>query len=190
MISVASRRTLPGWALDEVASAGRENHDAEHVARYDGKEDGGAPAEVTMLQERGLDADAVVVDLGAGTGQFTLAVAPVCAKVVAVDVSPQMLTLLRAKVAAAGSTVSGAGPSTRSTSAMSTPPTPGCSSPWSSALASPSKRRAIPTTASLPAIWPRLSDTTGLMARSTAGRPLSRTLVVLLDQVGPALRRA
>jgi hypothetical protein len=25
--------TLPGWLLDEVASAGRENLDAEHVAR-------------------------------------------------------------------------------------------------------------------------------------------------------------
>jgi len=28
----------PGWMLDEVAGAGRENLDAEHVARYDDKE--------------------------------------------------------------------------------------------------------------------------------------------------------
>jgi len=39
-----------------------------------------------------------VVDLGAGTGQFSLAVAPVCARVVAVDVSPVMLETLRAKI--------------------------------------------------------------------------------------------
>ena len=102
MASFTSRRTLPGWALDEVASAGRENLDAEHVTRYDGKEDGRASAEVALLQKRGLEPGAVVVDLGAGTGQFTLAVAPVCAQVVAVDVSPLMLTLLRDKVAVAG----------------------------------------------------------------------------------------
>ena len=88
--------------LDEVTSAGRENLDAEHVDRYDRKEDSGAAAEVALLQEYGLDSDARVVDLGAGTGQFTLAVAPVCAQVVAVDVSPLMLTKLRTKVTVAG----------------------------------------------------------------------------------------
>jgi ubiquinone/menaquinone biosynthesis C-methylase UbiE len=40
----------------------------------------------------------VVIDVGAGTGQFTLAVASTCARVVAVDVSPLMLDQLRAKV--------------------------------------------------------------------------------------------
>lgn len=92
----------PGWLLDEVASAGRENLDAEHVARYDAKEDAGAADEVALLRRWGLDERSVVVDLGAGTGQFTLAVAPACARVVAVDVSPAMLAALRAGVAAAG----------------------------------------------------------------------------------------
>lgn len=40
----------------------------------------------------------MVVDLGAGTGQFTAAAAPVCARLVAVDVSPVMLRRLRARV--------------------------------------------------------------------------------------------
>lgn len=101
MTASASRRTLPGWALDEVDSAGRENLDAQHVARYDAKEDAGAAEEVVMLQSHGLDSDARVVDLGAGTGQFTLAAAPVCTQIVAVDVSPIMLARLRAKVAEA-----------------------------------------------------------------------------------------
>lgn len=92
----------PGWLLDEVASAGRENLDAEHVARYDAKEDAGAADEVALLRRWGLDERSVVVDLGAGTGQFTLAVAPACARVVAVDVSPAMLAALRARVAATG----------------------------------------------------------------------------------------
>lgn len=86
------------WLLDEVANAGRENLDADHVARYDSKEDAAAAREVRLCQELGLGGDSVVVDIGAGTGQFTLAVAPVCAQVIAVDVSPVMLTALRAKV--------------------------------------------------------------------------------------------
>jgi ubiquinone/menaquinone biosynthesis C-methylase UbiE len=88
--------------LDEVSSAGRENLDREHVARYDAKEDAGAEAEVHLLEQLGLNAASVVLDLGAGTGQFTLAVAPLCRRVIAVDVSPPMLERLRAKVQTLG----------------------------------------------------------------------------------------
>ncbi|TDE11895.1 class I SAM-dependent methyltransferase [Jiangella asiatica] len=104
MAKTSDTANRPGWMLDELASAGRENLDPEHVRRYDAKEDAGAPAEVRLLQDLGLGPDAHVVDLGAGTGQFTLAVAAVCARVTAVDVSPVMLELLRSKVAAAGAT--------------------------------------------------------------------------------------
>jgi SAM-dependent methyltransferase len=93
---------MAGWMLDEVASAGRENLDPVHVARYDAKEDAGAAGEVALLSGWGLGRGAVVVDIGAGTGQFTLAVAPMCERVVAVDVSPVMLDALRARVEAAG----------------------------------------------------------------------------------------
>ena len=90
------------WLLDERATAGRENLDAAHVSRYDAKEDSDALGEVRLLQDLGLDARATVLDLGAGTGQFTLAVAPVCSRVVAADVSPVMRERLRAKVEASG----------------------------------------------------------------------------------------
>ncbi len=93
-----------GWRLDELASAGRENLDVDHVARYDAKEDAGARAEVALCQALGLGAGSSVIDLGAGTGQFTIAAAPVCARVVAVDVSGAMLARLRAKLADAGLT--------------------------------------------------------------------------------------
>jgi len=96
--------TRSGWWLDEAASAGRENLDPVHVARYDDKEDAGAAAEVDLLVEVGLRRDGTIVDLGAGTGQLAVTVAPVCARVVAADVSPVMLAQLRAKVAAAGAT--------------------------------------------------------------------------------------
>jgi len=88
--------------LDERASAGRENLDAAHVSRYDAKEDGDAVGEVRLLERLGLDACSTVLDLGAGTGQFTLAVAPRCRRVVAVDVSPVMQEVLHRKVAVSG----------------------------------------------------------------------------------------
>jgi ubiquinone/menaquinone biosynthesis C-methylase UbiE len=91
-----------GWALDELASAGRENLDAGHVGRYDLKEDAGAAAEVLLCQELGLTPESTVVDLGAGTGQFAIAAAAAFARVIAVDVSALMLERLQAKVAAAG----------------------------------------------------------------------------------------
>jgi SAM-dependent methyltransferase len=88
----------PSWVLDELAFAGRENLDAEHVARYDGKEDAHAADELAALRAAGLGEDATVVDLGAGTGQFTLVAAAAVRRVVAVDVSPVMLDHLRAKL--------------------------------------------------------------------------------------------
>jgi len=92
----------PGWLLDEIASAGRENLDAAHVERYDGKMDARAADDIEVLLGAGLlDASSVVVDLGAGTGQFALSVAPLCQRVVAVDVSPVMLERLGRKVRAA-----------------------------------------------------------------------------------------
>jgi ubiquinone/menaquinone biosynthesis C-methylase UbiE len=96
--------SLPTWLLDELRTAGRENLDAGHVALYDEKEDAGAPAEVRRLVRLGLGLHSTVVDLGAGTGQFTLAVARACASVVAVDISPLMLARLATKADAAGCT--------------------------------------------------------------------------------------
>lgn len=88
------------WMLDEVASAGRENLDVNHASRYDIKEDAHALEKVMLLKTLGLNKQSEIVDIGAGTGQFALAVASACARVVAVDVSPVMLAVLKAKVVA------------------------------------------------------------------------------------------
>jgi ubiquinone/menaquinone biosynthesis C-methylase UbiE len=90
----------PAWFIDELRYAGRENLDAGHVERYDAKEDAGAADEVALLERLGLSRESLVLELGSGTGQFTIEVAPACARVIAVDVSAPMLRRLRAKVMA------------------------------------------------------------------------------------------
>lgn len=88
---------MQDWWLDERAHAGAEHLDEEYVRGYDRKA-GFDPAEdVDILRARGLGPDSVVVDLGAGTGTFTTAVAPFCGRVVAVDVSPAMTASLRSR---------------------------------------------------------------------------------------------
>jgi len=87
------------WLLDERAHAGREHFDEQHGRRYDAKDDAQAVQEIQLLQDAGvLVPESVVVDLGAGSGQFTLAVAEACRRVVAVDVSPVMLAQLSEKL--------------------------------------------------------------------------------------------
>lgn len=89
-----------GWLIDELGCIGRENLDADHVARYDAKEDASATSEVALLERLGLTGRSLVVELGPGTGQFTVEVARSCGRVVAVDVSEPMLAALKAKLAA------------------------------------------------------------------------------------------
>ena len=87
------------WWLDEERHAGREHFDTEHARRYDVKEDAQAAEEVAWLTDAGLlGPKSSVVDIGAGSGQFALAAAPVCERVVAVDVSPVMLARLAEKL--------------------------------------------------------------------------------------------
>lgn len=95
----------PGWQIDEIASIGRENLDPDHVARYDEKENAAASREVALLQSLGFEPESVVVDVGAGTGQFALEAAEAFDRVVAVDPSPVMLARLRDSVEQRGSTL-------------------------------------------------------------------------------------
>jgi ubiquinone/menaquinone biosynthesis C-methylase UbiE len=95
-------KPTPGWLIDELSYAGRENLDAGHVARYDAKEDASATSEVALLGGIGLTRESLILEFGAGTGQFSVAVAPACAQVIAVDVSELMLDQLQGKVADLG----------------------------------------------------------------------------------------
>ena len=97
------------WMIDELAHAGDEHLDAAFVAGYDRKQGRPDPApDIAELRARGLDATSVVVEFGAGTGQFAIPAARVFGRVVAVDVSPAMVGHLRGR-ATAGLTVVRAG---------------------------------------------------------------------------------
>jgi ubiquinone/menaquinone biosynthesis C-methylase UbiE len=92
----------PGWLLDELSCAGRENLDAAHVARYDAKEDASAAGELALLEGMGIAGGSLAVEFGTGTGQFTVEIAQRCERVIAVDVSALMLEALRGKIARLG----------------------------------------------------------------------------------------
>jgi ubiquinone/menaquinone biosynthesis C-methylase UbiE len=91
------------WMIDEVAHAGPEHLDTAFVAGYDRKQGYPDPAEdLAIFEAHGLGEKSIVVDVGAGSGQFALAAARRFGHVTAVDVSPAMNAFLRERAAAAG----------------------------------------------------------------------------------------
>jgi ubiquinone/menaquinone biosynthesis C-methylase UbiE len=90
------------WYLDELAHAGIEHLDPAYVAAYDRKAGVDPTEDLALLCTLGLNEHSVVVDLGAGSGAFALAAAPLCRRVVAVDVSPAMLATLQSKAQSLG----------------------------------------------------------------------------------------
>ncbi|SFQ60009.1 Ubiquinone/menaquinone biosynthesis C-methylase UbiE [Amycolatopsis arida] len=91
------------WLIDEMAHAGPEHLDEGFVAGYDRKQGYPDPGEdLAAFADHGLDRTATVLDLAAGTGQFTLPAARRFNHVTAIDVSPEMLRFLRERVTEAG----------------------------------------------------------------------------------------
>jgi len=83
------------WQFDESAHAGPEHLDAAYVARYYRKAGTDPSEDVQALRDAGVNEAGVVLDLGAGTGTFAIAMAPWCREVIAVDVSIPMLDAIR-----------------------------------------------------------------------------------------------
>ena len=96
--------TIPSWYLNELAHAGAEHLDTQYVPAYDAKAATDPSGDVQKFRELGLQPAHTLIDFGAGTGTFALAVAPLCRRVVAVDVSPSMLIRLQEKAAQSGIT--------------------------------------------------------------------------------------
>ena len=95
-MDAAAGRTA--WWLDERAHAGAEHLDASFVAGFDRKSGYDPSEDIDALVAHGIDANSLVVDLGAGTGTFAVAAAAVSARVIAIDVSPAMTAVLRRRV--------------------------------------------------------------------------------------------
>jgi SAM-dependent methyltransferase len=94
----------PDYYPDELAQAGPEHLDAAYVAAYEAKSQFDPSADVNTLLQQGLDSSSTLLDFGGGTGVFVTAMAPHVKRVVAIDISPAMLTVLRQRVAKAGLT--------------------------------------------------------------------------------------
>lgn len=103
MAESGSART--SWLWNEFAQVGVDYCDVAEVQRYDERmrsfRDLEAEAAAT-LDCLGLPPQAVLVEIGCGTGHFTIAAAAVCRRVIAVDVSPAMLEYAAGKTRAAG----------------------------------------------------------------------------------------
>ncbi len=92
------------WLINEQLHAGPEHLDSAYVQGYDRKAQTDPTADIARLQQFGLSAQSTVIDFGAGTGIFALAVAPLVKQVIAVDPSPAMITALQTTVAERGLT--------------------------------------------------------------------------------------
>lgn len=95
---------MRAWFPDELIFAGEEHLDPDYVEGYDAKAQTNPLDDIDLLRGLGLNERSTIVDLGAGTGVFALAVAPFCKKVIAVDVSQAMIDWLASRAARDGIT--------------------------------------------------------------------------------------
>lgn len=84
-------------AFDERASAGPEHLDPAYAASYDAKTQADVDGDLDLLRRCGLGPETTLVDLGAGTGLLAAAAAAHCRRAVAVDPSPAMVAVARAR---------------------------------------------------------------------------------------------
>ena len=80
------------WYPDELDHAGEEHLDPDYVSTYDQKAQTDPAEDLARLS---ITPESILIDFGAGTGTFALAAAPLCRRVIAIDVSPHMLEVLR-----------------------------------------------------------------------------------------------
>lgn len=85
---------IPEWTYDEMKQTGLDYSSIEQVQRYDDMHQGFRDYEKNsdaIIKHLELDSNSTVIDMGAGTGAFTLYAAKHSQKVYAVDVSLAML---------------------------------------------------------------------------------------------------
>lgn len=93
---------MTNWWLDELAHAGQEHLDQAYVAGYEAKAQYDPTFDIDILRQHGFGSTSSIVDLGAGTGRFSVDSAAICDHVIAVDVSPAMVAMLRRRTVGLG----------------------------------------------------------------------------------------
>lgn len=97
--------SFPAWYFDESNMAGVDFEDTAQAEAYDRNQTASTPdKEQDLVTRLGITAEHSVIDLGAGTGNFTLQAALTGASVHAVDISKTMLTYAQSKAQNAGVT--------------------------------------------------------------------------------------
>jgi ubiquinone/menaquinone biosynthesis C-methylase UbiE len=95
---------MANWWLDELTHAGQEHLDVAYVEGYETKAGYDPANDLEVLGRHGFDRESAIVDLGAGTGRFTMQAARHCRHVTAVDISPPMTAMLRRRASDLGLT--------------------------------------------------------------------------------------
>ena len=97
--------TRPKWQYDEMKHCGVDYSNHAQVEVYDKRHQRFRDYEKegqVIIDTLALDADDIVIDIGCGTGAFTLYAAKSCKKIYAVDVSKAMLDYTSQKAQKAG----------------------------------------------------------------------------------------
>lgn len=98
---------IPEWQYDENRHVGVDYADASEVSRYDARmatlRDFKAEVSQIVSAVR-LSRDDVVLDIGTGTGEIAIGLAPFCKHVTAVDISSAMIDCARTKASNRGVT--------------------------------------------------------------------------------------
>jgi len=102
---IGKPQSIMNWYYDEFRHAGVDYANPEQVAVYDQRHQRFRDYQKSteeIMARLGLGTEHTVIDLGAGTGAFTLYAAPYVKWLFAVDVSDLMLDYARQKVETAG----------------------------------------------------------------------------------------
>lgn len=91
-------KIISGWQYNELKFSGIDYSSVEQVAAYDSmhkKFRDYAKGTEEIIRRLGIDSNTTVIDLGSGTGAFTLHAARKCKKIYAVDISEAMIGYCR-----------------------------------------------------------------------------------------------
>jgi Methyltransferase domain len=93
-----TKMASPIWQYDEFRGFALDFHDPREVDLYDARQGTDPDAENRIVRSLGISAEDIVIEYGAGTGAFLEAVAGICQRVHAVDVSRAMIEHARRRL--------------------------------------------------------------------------------------------